>query len=427
MEPAGTTRTIRESGADSAGRGNGGRLGPSEASRPGGATADRAASARPDTRSSCLHLLHVFPTFSIGGVQLRMAEVINHHGRRYRHTILALDGRLEAARRLRPELPCEAIPWPGGAGERFGLVSRLLRARRFVADRRPDLLLTYNWGAVEWALMVRVFRPCRHLHLESGFGVEEATSQIPRRVWFRRIALAPPSTLVVPSRTLVDIAVRAWRLDPRMIRYVPNGVDAERFARPPRPEALPGFVRRPGEVVVGTIAPLRGEKNIARLVRAFRDLAGTLDARLMIVGDGPERPALERLAQELDLAEKVIFAGAVDAPEDVIGWFDVYALSSDTEQMPNTLLQAMAAGLPVACLDVGDVRRIVAPSNHPFVARAGDDAGFAEALVKLAQDEAARQAVGEANRRRARADFSLESMCETYATLFDGTAAGTAQ
>ena len=92
-----------------------------------------------------------------------------------------------------------------------------------------------------------------------------------------------------------------------------------------------------------------------------------------------------------------------------------------------TLLQAMAAGLPVACLDVGDVRRIVAPSNHPFVARAGDDPGFAEALVRLARDEATRRAVGEANRGRARADFGLESICEPSGALFAGTAAEPAQ
>ena len=139
------------------------------------------------------HLLHVFPTFAIGGVQLRIVEIVNRFGTRYRHSIVALDGRADAASRLVAGTKFEMIPSPIRPGP-FGIFSRLLQMRRFVAQASPDLLLTYNWGAVEWALMARIFRPCRHAHLESGFGPEEAETQLLRRVWFRRAALAPSSS-----------------------------------------------------------------------------------------------------------------------------------------------------------------------------------------------------------------------------------------
>ncbi|MGB8276202.1 MAG: glycosyltransferase [Alphaproteobacteria bacterium] len=369
-----------------------------------------------------LHLLHVFPTFAVGGVQLRMAEIINHFGPKYRHTILSLDGRDDARSRLRADVDWGPAAVPG-AGP-FGLVSRVLGARGLVAERRPDLLLTYNWGAIEWALTARLFRPCRHLHLESGFGSEEANAQLRRRVWFRRAALAPPSLLIVPSRRLVDLATKVWRLDPGMIRYIPNGVDVDKFASPPRAGAIPGFQKRTGEVLVGTIAPLRQEKNIARLIRAFSAVARIEgpDTRLVIVGDGPERGMLERLVESLGLSGKVLFAGHTETPEAAIGWFDLYALSSDTEQMPNTVLQAMAAGLPVAGLDVGDVAHVLSPSNRPYIAPAGDEAGLADAVSRLRLDPAARKAVGMDNRKRARAEYALERMCRAYEAVFGGEA-----
>src|SRR5260370_1126532 len=96
---------------------------------------------------------------------------------------------------------------------------------------RPDALITSNWGSIEWA-MANIWPLVRHLHVEDGFGPEERDAQIRRRVWARRILLRR-SMVVVPSRVLWGIATGIWRLDPRRLRYIANGIHFRPFAQRP--------------------------------------------------------------------------------------------------------------------------------------------------------------------------------------------------
>ncbi|MGH7113329.1 MAG: glycosyltransferase, partial [Stellaceae bacterium] len=180
-----------------------------------------------------------------------------------RHTIVALDQNFEAAREFADDLDLALLPPDVG---RHGMIRSLCVAIAVLRRLQPDLLITYNWGAIEWAMANRLFPIARQLHFEAGFGKEEATIQIRRRVLFRRWALARAAGVVVPSHRLEELARGVWKLPPGRVVYVPNGVDAARFADPPR-DRVRGFARRPGELVVGTVAPLRPEKNIGRLLR----------------------------------------------------------------------------------------------------------------------------------------------------------------
>jgi glycosyltransferase involved in cell wall biosynthesis len=378
---------------------------------------DEAARAarplRPGTVAAAKHVLHVFPSFGIGGVPLRMVRVVNHLGARLRHTIVALDQDFAAAEGFAAGLDLSLLTV---AATRYGLAGALVDRAAQLRRLRPDLLVTYNWGSIEWAMANRLMPVSRQLHLEAGFGKEEADRQIRRRVVFRRWALARCAKVVVPSRKLEDLACRVWKLPPERVVYVPNGVDVDRFADPPR-DAVAGFVRGKGEVVVGTVAPLRPEKNVGRLLRAFADLDRSRALRLVVAGDGIERAKLAHLAAELGIAERVVFTGRV-APEAVLGTFDIFALSSDTEQMPNALLEAMAAGRAVAAVDVGDVKSILSPENREFVVPRDDGAAFAAAIGRLAQDPDKRAELGRRNQERVGAEFSQRQMFHAYAQIF---------
>jgi glycosyltransferase involved in cell wall biosynthesis len=358
------------------------------------------------------HFLHVFPSFGIGGIPLRMVRVINHFGGALRHTVVALDDNFAAAQHLAANLEVSLL---ARGRARRGLLAALLDGSAVLRRVRPDLLITYNWGAIEWAMADRLWGGARQMHFEAGFGEEEADRQIPRRVWFRRWALTRCVKVVVPSRRLEDLARRVWKLPAPQVAYIPNGVDVERFADPR--DAIPGFTRQPGELVIGTVAPLRREKNIGRLLRVFARLDPSLSARLVIAGEGSERPALSGLAGELGLGGRVIFTGQV-APEAVLGGFDVFVLSSDTEQMPNALLEAMAAGRAVAAVDVGDVKSMLCENNREFVVARDDEAGFAAALAHLLRDPAKRMALGRQNRERVAASFSQSRMFTAYSHIF---------
>jgi glycosyltransferase involved in cell wall biosynthesis len=177
----------------------------------------------------------------------------------------------------------------------------------------------------------------------------------------------------------------------------------------------------PGEgPLIGTVAALRAEKNIARLLRAAALLrAEGVAFRLLLVGDGPERPELEALAGGLGLGGCTRFAGHVPDPAALYRGLDLFALSSDTEQMPFSVMEAMASGLPVAATGVGDLRAMLAPENLPYLATR-EDAALAAALRPLLADAALRRRLGAANRAKAERDYDEETMFARYAALIGG-------
>ncbi len=353
-------------------------------------------------------ILHVFPAFAVGGVQARFAAIANHFGRRWRHAVIAMDGDLSCRERLDPALHVE---FPSVTVRKGNTLGNVLRFRRLLRRLRPDLLVTSNWGSIEWAI-ANLGPAVRQVHVEDGFGPDDRGGRLPRRARLRRIVLRR-RTVVLPSRTLWEIATGVWRMDPRHLRYVPNGIDLARFAGPRQPNGWAG-------PVVGTVAALRPEKNIARLLRAFALAAPNGPASLVIAGDGPERPALEGLARELGISGRVSFAGHVADPVGLFKQLDLFAMSSDTEQMPLSLLEAMAAGLPVAATDVGDTRSMLAASNAPFVT-APNDGALAAGLRALLEQAWLRGALGAANRAKAERDFNQDAMFQAWAAAFDGT------
>ncbi|MDB5412183.1 MAG: hypothetical protein JWR10_518 [Rubritepida sp.] len=358
-------------------------------------------------------VLHVFPSFAVGGAQVRFAALANRFGARWRHAVVALDGDAACAARIGPEVPLTLLPPPDDSD--CGVVRRLWRIRRMLRRMQPDVLVTGNWGSMEWAVANRTLG-IRHIHMEDGFGPDEASTQLRRRVLARRWSLRG-STVVLPSGSLMRMAREQWRLPPAGLRYIPNGVDLRRF-RPDGPVA-PILVGGDGPLI-GTVAALRPEKALDRLLRACALLMREGTAfRLAVVGDGPERGSLERLAAELDLSGRIVFTGAIPDPAAAYRAFDVFALSSGTEQMPFSVLEAMASGLPVAATDVGDIRGMLAVENEPHVA-ALDDGALAAGLRGLLVDRTHRQVVGAANRQKAVAVFDQEAMFQAYADLLEG-------
>jgi glycosyltransferase involved in cell wall biosynthesis len=356
-------------------------------------------------------LLHVFPSFSTGGAQVRFTTIANRLGGAFRHAIFAMDGRYDARVLLESTLDVR-FPQVGVVkGDTYGNLRRFRAALRNVA---PDLLVTSNWGSIEWAL-ARIGTGVPHLHMEDGFGPEERARQLPRRVLARWLLLRR-ATVVVPSRLLWRIATETWRLPQSRLRLVPNGVQLARFAAAgPREDAR--------SVVIGTVAALRPEKNIARLIRALARLPAAVSARLVIVGDGPERAALEALAAAEGVGRKVEFTGHRADPAPLYAGFDIFALSSDTEQMPLSVLEAMASGLPVAATDVGDVADMLDAANRPYVV-ALEDSALADALASLAARSDLRAILGAANLARAQAEFAEADMVAAWRDLFAGLARG---
>lgn len=363
-------------------------------------------------------ILHLHSTFDLGGKEARAVRLMNHFGQAAQHTILtavpdALGARAAIAPGIRADFPNNA---PSLAGK-----PNLARYRKF-ADyfAKFDLILSYNWGAMDGVMARTIFNSITPLppviHHEDGFNEDEAVKLKAKRNWFRMVALARTDALVVPSHTLEQIALKVWKQPDSRVRRISNGIDVAAYAKRPQKGAIPGFQRRDGEIVIGTLAGLRAVKNLPRLVRAVAALDRPV--RLVIVGEGPERAAIEAEAARLGIADRLLMPGFLKNPARYVGLFDIFALSSDSEQQPISVMEAMAAGLPVAAPMVGDVAHMVAPDNAILLGEPGSEAGLIDNLRRLAEDPALRTALGNANRAKAEAEFDERLMLERYAALY---------
>ena len=360
-------------------------------------------------------MLHVFPTFDLGGSQRRTVDLMNVFKKEERHIVVPIDGRRGATARLDPDVRIEYRECVIRPSSRPAL-DNWWRLRRLLGDVRPDLLLTYNFGALEAALANRLLPICRHIHFEDGFGPEEADGrQLPRRVWLRRLALSGNSIIVVPSRTLERIALEAWRFKADRVHYVPNGIDIERFARA---KPYPGLRRSDQECLIGSIGVLRPEKRLDRLLRIFAKLETQQSTRLVIAGDGPERARLESMARELQINDRVTFTGFIDAPETILAALDVFAITSDTEQMPYSLLEAMAASLPIVATDVGDIKAMLPKASQASVSGKENEGRIISILEKLIIKKHSTLWISNENYEHAQNNYRIEMMIEKYKKLF---------
>lgn len=366
------------------------------------------------------HLLHAFSTFDVGGPEVRTCDLINHFGDRYRHTIIAMDNNFDCRSKLLPNAPVEFLEIPN---YRSNLIKNVRQFSQLLKSLKPDVLLTYNWGAVEWGLAHMLTRNCLHIHGEDGFSPEELSAQKPRRVLARRLFLSATHKIVVPSRVLENIAGKIWKFSSSRVSYIPNGVDIHKFSR----LAINKFELAKhldqhqvgNSLIVGTVARLRLEKNIPLLIRAFAKATAGIDAKLVVVGDGDEKSTLLQLIQHENLSNKVILLGHLDDPSEIVKSFDIFAISSDTEQMPISVLEAMAAQCPVVGTDVGDIKEMVAPSNIPYLSPPNDEGAFVKNLAQLVADNELRTRLGQDNLQRCAVFFDKSVMFSSYEKLYD--------
>ncbi len=364
-------------------------------------------------------ILHIHSTFDAGGKELRNVRLINAWGKAADHAIVSGDLEKRGAARLIgkkakvswPKFPSlKGKPTPG----------RLAALAKAMAGY--DLICTYNWGAIDAVMAHTVFADAFKLpplvHHEDGFNEDEAKRLKKRRNWYRKIALGRTAALVVPSTKLEDIALNTWSQPRTRVRRIPNGIDTRAFAAPAKRDILPGLIKHKDEFWVGTLAGLRAVKQLDVLVRAMDRMPA--EWQLVIAGEGPEREDLLAEAERLGLEDRVHLPGFVAEPQKLVGLFDIFALSSLSEQFPISVVEAMAAGLPVVAPRVGDIGAMVASDNGPALVDPGDEKALAKSLARLADDPVTRDRIGKANRQKAREEFDERRMIERYQALYWG-------
>ena len=378
-------------------------------------------------------VLHVIHHLVIGGMENGVVNLINTMPEsRYRHAVACIEDSSSFRERIRrPGVEVVAFRrsqiglWRLRR-ELFGLCRRL----------RPAIVHSRNLSGLD-AILPATLAGVRHrVHGEHGWDVSDLRGERRKPALLRRIHSPFVSRYVTVSRDLARYLETRVGIAPSRITSICNGVDTERF-HPSDPgsgrerQRLPDGFRDERHLVVGTVGRIQPVKDHALLLRAFalaRDASpGLRDRlRLAVVGDGPLLAELRELAATLGIAGETWMPGAVNDIPEVLRSFDLFALPSRNEGISNTILEALASGLPVVAMNVGGNPELVEDGVTGRLVPAGDLKALAGAIREVAEDADLRRRRSAAARRAATERFGLATMVARYQALYDHLTQGTA-
>ena len=372
-------------------------------------------------------VMHVVYRFDTGGLENGIVNLINHlPASAYRHAIVALTEVTDFRKRIRNQ-DVEFISLHKKPGHGLWLYPRLFALMRRL---RPAIVHTRNLAALEVAVPAWLAGVPVRLHGEHGRDVGDLDGSNRKYQWLRRLYRPFITHYVALSRDLTGYLVERVGVTPQRVSQVYNGVDTARF----RPAA-----RRAGQTaepimgcpfdpachwLVGTVGRMQPVKDHVTLARAFLlalELHPALRERLrlVIVGDGPLRAPCQALLDAADAADLAWLPGERNDVPELMRGMHCFVLPSLAEGISNTILEAMASGLPVIATKVGGNADLVQHDHTGLLVPADDAEAMARALLRLATAPEAAAVMGQAGRAKAEARFSLLAMVAAYRNLYD--------
>jgi sugar transferase (PEP-CTERM/EpsH1 system associated) len=304
--------------------------------------------------------------------------------------------------------------------KRAGIDLRAMaRLARLFRRLRPDIVHSRNWGAFDAVLAARLAGIRAVVHGEHGREASDPLGLNVRRNRIRR-ALGP----LVSRFVTVSFDLRGWLvgtvgIPAGKVLTIHNGVDPARFGDGDSTEARRTLGLPVDATVIGTVGRLDPVKDQVGLLAAFAAFPDSPSGpRLAIVGEGPCRQALEGEIARLRLTGRAHLCGERRDIPSVLKAFDVFALPSRAEGISNTILEAMATGLPVVATDVGGNPELVEPDVTGRLVPAADPAALEGALRSYVSDPYLRAQHGKAGRERVLQHFSLERMAQAHTDLY---------
>jgi len=368
-------------------------------------------------------IVHVVYRFAVGGLENGIVNLVNRMPcRSWRHAIIAMTEAPEnyRTRITRDDVAIVALNKPPGHGVRvypqlYGLFRRW----------RPAIVHTRNLAALEAVVPAWAARVPVRIHGEHGRDMNDIDGTRRRYRLVRRIYRPFVHRYVALSRDLERYLIEGVGVAPDKVRHIYNGVDAARF-RPVSGGRAPiegAPFSDPRWFVVGTVGRMESVKDQANLARAFVRAAGyTTESasrlRLVLVGDGPQRGEVEGLIRSAGLADRVWFAGErADVPALMQG-LDCFVLPSMAEGISNTLLEAMASGLPVIATRVGANADLMEEGATGCLVPRADSVALADQMLRYAADPALARRHGRAGRQVVERRFSIDRMIADYEDLY---------
>ena len=364
---------------------------------------------------------HVVYRFDVGGLENGVVNLINRMTD-WRHVVIALTEAVPAfcARVHNPEARFVSLHKPAGHGVKL-YPAMLAQLRQW----RPQVVHTRNLAALEMQVPAWWAGVPLRVHGEHGRDAHDVDGTMRRYQWLRRSYRPFVHHWVALSRDLAAYLEQAVGVPRRRISQIYNGVDSERFAPAPARQPIDGSPFNDSALcLVGTVGRMQTVKAQPLLVKAFARALALQPAlrerlRLVLVGDGPLRAECEALLDAAQLRPLAWLAGERGDVPAVMRGLDVFALPSLAEGISNTVLEAMASGLPVIATDVGGNADLVTNGESGNIVPPGDVDALAAALLQRAADAARRREAGRRGRAAVEQRFSLPAMVDAYRRVYE--------
>ena len=351
-----------------------------------------------------------------------LVNLINHLSRhKFKHAIVCIEDFSDFRQRItRDDVEVYALH-----RTQIGVWRLRWRLLKLLFDLQPDIVHSRNMSGLD-ALLPARWLGIKTIHSEHGFDIDDVHGRAWKKAWLRRFHSPLIDRYVTVSRDLERILIQESGIASRRVKQIYNGVDTEVFY--PKTERcltkLPIEWQHQDLFVVGTIGRVQPIKDQATLVRAFAQVVqcgsrANVSLRLMVVGDGPALNDLRQLAFDIGVERFVWFTGARADVSDLLQTMNLFVLPSLNEGISNTLLEAMACGLPVLATAVGGnvellVENVMGSSFSP-----GDHDSLAAMICAYIEDPERLRNHSAAARRRAVENFSLQAMVSSYQNVYE--------
>lgn len=367
-------------------------------------------------------IAHVVYHFGTGGMENGMVMLFNNLPvAKYRHAVICLAGYGDFRKRIqRQDITFHDLGKQAGND-----LSWMPRLALLLKQLRVDVLHTRNLNAMEAQFVGAWARIPGRVHGEHGRDVYDLHGTNWKYNLLRQAAKRFIHQYVAVSQDLAQWLTRTIAVRPDRVSQIYNGVDGHRFH--PRDNARPDLGRPDffagADVVIGSVGRIAAVKDYPTLLRAFARLVALHESpaglRLVLVGDGPQWQECQNLADGLGISAQAWFPGDRQDVDEWMRAMDVFVLPSIGEGISNTILEAMASGLPVIASRVGGNPELVREEESGILFPAGDQEALAQALLHYCRDTQSRAQAGKMARQRIERDFVIERMARSYEAVYD--------
>lgn len=370
----------------------------------------------PIANASQIRVLHVTLNMGFGGTEAVIRELVAwDDAGRVQHEVICIDGSIGAIGQqlLSRGVIVQALKRRSGFDRvLIGDLKKLIVSQRF------DIVHCHQYTPWVYGCLASIGTPAKVMFTEHG-RFHPDRYRYKAMVVNRILALFTHKIVAISSATR-DALARYEFLPKKRIEVIYNGIKPLSAEQSAAKAVRAELGINMDEVVLGTVARLDPVKNQAMMLDAFAQARGRHPGiKLIIVGDGTEREALEARAAALKITGSVIFTGFSDEPVRYLALMDLFLLSSDTEGTSITLLEAMSLGVPVVATATGGTPEIVDHNVTGSLTPIGDADAFATAIETLLQNPDQLKVKGEAGSAKFQKNYSIESMAGQYLASYD--------